>query len=126
VYVVAPNAYTADEMMGRTVRSGKPQAPIYSLVFKNPLFDYAWDWANVSLRPACDCMPIDYTRCPICEDLPVYCVGLMMASFVAYIYGGLGNGLTKIVCGQAPVRFNPFKTAVVYPYVFGCWVVWRQ
>jgi len=45
--VAAPNAYTVDGMLGRTVRSGKPQAPIYSLVFKNTMFDFCYDWAKV-------------------------------------------------------------------------------
>ena len=45
--VSAPNAYTVDGMIGRTIRSGKPQAPIYSLVFKNEMFDFCFDWAKV-------------------------------------------------------------------------------
>lgn len=44
--VPAPNAYVLDSMLGRTVRSSKPMAPVYSMLARNQRFSFQWDWAQ--------------------------------------------------------------------------------
>ena len=48
-HVPAPNAYTLDSMMSRTVRSSKLQAPTFIMTGKTKIGSFAEDLPKVSI-----------------------------------------------------------------------------